>query len=64
VKRLAALKPAERRKLAATWSQTEEFRPPYGNWKPEAVHDALEKLAKLCSRAVTEKKSLLMWTSL
>jgi len=64
VQRLAKLDAKQLAAVAAKWAKTEEFSPQYDNWPPEAVHETLSELARLCTQAVAAKKSVLMWMSL
>ncbi|MFO0966957.1 MAG: hypothetical protein U0793_15395 [Gemmataceae bacterium] len=64
VQRLAKLDAKGIAAAAAKWAKTEEFSPQYDNWPPEAVHETLIDIAKLCVQATAAKKSVLMWMSL
>jgi hypothetical protein len=64
VQRLAALDARELAAVAAKWAKTEEFSPQYDNWPPEAVHEILVEFAKLCTKAVAARQSVLMWMCL
>jgi hypothetical protein len=64
VQLLAKLDAKEIVNAAAKWAKTEEFSLKYDNWPPEAVHEVLSDMAKLCARAAAAKKSVLMWMSL
>lgn len=64
VQRLAQLDAKGIATAAAKWAKTEEFSPKYDNWPPEAVHEILVEIAKLCAKATVAKKSVLMWMSL
>src|SRR5262249_37203993 len=64
VQRLAKLDAKQLAAVAARWAKTEEFSPQYDELPHEAVHELLVGLAKLCTSAVTARKSVLMWMSL
>lgn len=64
VERLGKLDAKQIGAVAAKWAKTEEFSPRYDNWPPEAVHEVLSDLAKLCVQASAAKKRVLMWMSL
>lgn len=64
VQRLSKLDAKGIAATAARWAKTEEFSPQYDNWPPDAVHEVLSELAKLCAKAVAVKKGVLMWMSL
>jgi hypothetical protein len=64
VRRLVDLTAKQLQSVAAKWAATEEFSPKYDHWPAEAVRQILEELAALCTRAVSEKKEVLMWMCL
>jgi hypothetical protein len=64
VQRLAKLDTKQLAAAAAKWAMTEEFSRQHDNWPAEAVHEVLVELAKLCTKAVAARKSVLMWMSL
>ena len=63
-RKLAELAPTELRSIGARWATTEEFTMEYGGWPPEAVHQVLQNLAMMCTRALSESKVVFMWMCL
>ncbi len=58
------LKGKELRRVATKWAAIEEFSPRFDNWPADAGLQMLESLVTLAQRAISERKSLLMWMSL
>jgi hypothetical protein len=64
VRRLAELLPHQLSVIAEHWLASEEFDPRYSNWSPEAVTWFLGEIRDLSRVAISEKKTLFMWTCL
>jgi hypothetical protein len=64
VSRLANLGDKELVRIAGEWAKTEVFGPSYSNWSLQDIQDMLRELVALSKRATSERKAVLMWTSL
>jgi hypothetical protein len=64
VKRLMEMSPVEMQKIGDVWFQTEEFDPKYSRWSRDDVSEFLSQIQQLATRAMSEGKSLFMWTCL
>ncbi len=64
VTRLASITESQIPAIASEWGNTEEFQPKYSLGAKEDIVPFLRQIAELSRTALTEKKSVLMWTCL
>ena len=50
--------------IADQWGKTEEFQSEYSNWSRKDILNFLEQIAALSKRAMTDDKTMFMWTCL
>ena len=63
VEALAKLPAAERKKIAAWWAKTEEFKADR-RWEAPAVASTLDAICALCEKAIADTKKAFLWMSL
>lgn len=64
IARLADLSVFETKRVAQEWFATEEFQPKYSGWSVDDVAAFLTEMTRLARVAVSENKTVFMWTCL
>ncbi len=64
ITRLARISESQIPAIADEWGNTEEFEPEYSRLTKEDIATFVHQIAELSRMALSEKKSILMWTCL